>query len=392
MKICMVVISDLRYDVRVYKEAKSLADAGYQITLIGFNSECLQKESKESDGLRIVQFPAFYKNESNCFQRTRRILSIFKLIASIYLLTLRTKAKVYHAHDIEAILPAFLSSKIHKGKFVYDSHELFSGFFAPKKFTKYWLRMCCTTLLEKAIIGKADYVITVNEPIAAELSKRFGIPKPVVLMNCPNRVPIKNTKRLKQIFGLDEDVKIVIYQGGFFLRDRPLDNLIRSAPYIKNAIIVLLGFDQHGSKEKLQQLTKELRLENRVKFLPPVPHQALLEYTASADVGVMPAVGDNLSGYYYLPNKIFEYLMAGIPIACGDLPEMGRVIKECDVGEVFDARNPRDIARAINKIINDEKRLERLKRNARKAALEKYSWEIEEKKLSAVYEEIMKTQ
>jgi glycosyltransferase involved in cell wall biosynthesis len=137
-------------------------------------------------------------------------------------------------------------------------------------------------------------------------------------------------------------------------------------------------------RERLEAVARNLTVDARVRFLPSVPQSELLAHSSSADVGVVPFQNSSLNNYLATPNKIFEYLMAGVPVATSNFPEMARIVSEHRVGSVFDPRDPEAIAAGIRYVIYDPNHNE-MRERAALAARTRYSWEIESKKLIGPY-------
>ncbi|MEW6096097.1 MAG: glycosyltransferase [bacterium] len=229
-----------------------------------------------------------------------------------------------------------------------------------------------------------DRVVTVNDSLAQILASRYHIPMPVVLMNCSYTLPEVKSDKIRQRLGLNDDRKIILYQGGYAYTTKALEDLVLSAQFIQDGIIVFMGF---GNTQKLESLIEEKGLASKVKILNPVPHWELHEYVSSADVGVIPLINNNLNNYLSSPSKIFEYLMGGVAIAGNDFPEIRKIVGD-SAGKFFDSLAPEDIARVINEMIADENKLEMMKQNARQTALTKYNWEMESRKLLDLYKDI----
>ena len=285
---------------------------------------------------------------------------------------------IYHAHDLNTLPVAFLAKRRFGGKIIYDSHELYTEISTLSFFERYF-----AFLGEKFIIGQADAVITVNESIANELEQRYGICKPTVIMNCPfKKENLSQSKILSQVLNLDKNIKIILYQGGFSPY-RGLENLILATRYfLSEYILVLMGWGK--LEKKLKALVRKSHLSNKVYFLNPVPQDVLLEYTASAHIGVIPYQYVNLNNYYTTPNKLFEYINAGIPVVGSNFPELKRIIEGYNIGCTFNPEDPKDIARAICEVLKDPEKYEQMRRNSREAA-EIFNWENESKKLLALY-------
>ncbi len=140
-------------------------------------------------------------------------------------------------------------------------------------------------------------------------------------------------------------------------------------------------------QNELEDLVDQRGFQGRVKFLPTVPQEVLLEYTSCADLGVIPYKPVSLNNYYTLPNKLFEYINAFIPVVASDLPELRRVIMGNSIGLLFDPENPRSIAESIEQVMANQDRYAEMKKNTIEAA-KKYNWENESKKLLALYNNI----
>jgi glycosyltransferase involved in cell wall biosynthesis len=295
-------------------------------------------------------------------------------------------AVIYHAHDLNTLLVAFWASRRHGAGLVYDSHELFiETSTLPEVQKKVW------KIVERLLIHRAHKVITVNGSIAEELSTRYNILLPMVVMNAPNLSSRPGFRRgknlLRQRLELDKEVPIILYQGGY-TPNRGLENLILAAHSIEKGIIVFMGWGR--LEDTLRQLVISEKLDERVKFTDPVPPELLLKYTQCADLGVIPYQFVGLNNYYTTPNKLFEYMMAGLPVIGSDFPELRRIIIEYGLGQVFDPDDPKDIAKKISVILSDPANLKRYKQNGRKAA-NIFNWENESKKLISAYSDIKRS-
>jgi glycosyltransferase involved in cell wall biosynthesis len=164
-----------------------------------------------------------------------------------------------------------------------------------------------------------------------------------------------------------------------------LEQLIEAVALLTRGVLVVLG-----DGPLLQQMKRDisqLGLTQRVHLLGRVSMAELPSYTAAANVGVALIQNVCLSYYYCLPNKLFEYLQAGVPVVASDFPEIRRVVQEFEVGELVDPSRPTEIAGAIQRLIDDPARYARLCLNARKAA-ERMNWEQEEERLIHVYDKV----
>ena len=398
-------------DPRVYKGAMTLLEEGHTVTVLAAGKYGLNLEKKTiHEGILVVRhqfIPRLYGIILSLLRKLRsatqtgymtgkdpvkigRIeghlihlaMEFYTLIFSVSVLgeAVRQKADVYHAHDFSALVPAYLASKANGAKLVYESRELW---LENDRLAPYLpLQKPVLWLLERALARRADLVLTVSDPIAGELATRYGIKRPLVLLNCPRYTEVQPSSEIRDLLRGDSDKKVAIYIGGL-LHNRGVEQLIESAQYLREAVVVIIG--DGLLRQSLEEKVKDMRLEDRVRFVGWIPHEELLTYAASADVGVEPTRSTCLSFRYALGNKTFEYLMAGLPIAVSDQPQRRQIVEKYGVGEVFDEEDPRSIAQAIDRIVSDEDRYRGMRHRARLAAREEFNWEVQAKKMLEAY-------
>jgi glycosyltransferase involved in cell wall biosynthesis len=380
----MLVTSSFAYDTRVQKEAKTLAhDGGYDVTVLalhkggapqlehrsGYHVELIRVRSRgwgKSLLARTIKYLEF------CGRAVRRIR--------------RLHPAVVHAHDVDALIPGYVAARLSDAKLVYDAHELWAER-QHNLIRSGWLRRMVVAL-ERALSRRADAVITVNPSVASHLAEKHGIPAPTVLMHCQEYRAIERNNVLREEFDMRPEQRIVIY-AGLMKPGRGLSMLIRAAPYLDRAVIILMGPER--IRGQLERLAGELRVQDRVYFRDPVPPEEVQHYVASADVGVMPTQNVDLSYYYGAGNKLFHYLGAGLPAAVSNHPEKRRIVESYGVGVVFDETDPRDIARAINELLNDDETYRAMSQRARIVTRETLNWQVESRKLLSLYAQLLET-
>jgi glycosyltransferase involved in cell wall biosynthesis len=429
-KVVMFVRNNCQNDARVLKEAKSLVDNGYWVRIIATLTET-DVLQEVRDGIIITRVPVtnfrnpflrlieliimlvlrtmlFFIERPMMMARSRvkkvarpvfadeeetrvieRIREIFAFYGRSLSRAVRDRADVYHGHDLSALWPAYLAAKLTRGKVVYDSHELFAE--RNTAYKEGFLIKSAIQIQEKFLLRRVDRVITVNESIAKELQFRYQAKrKPDVVMNCPSLVITERTDLLRTRLNLSLDIPIILYIGGITF-NRGLEQTIESLQYLKGPIFVMLGPGKLGFINHLREHAKTFNVSDRVIFAPPVPHNEVASYASSADVSVAPIQNVCLSYYYCSPNKLFESIMAGLPVAASDFPEMRAVIEADQIGAVFDPAKPKEIAAAIEKILSDREAYELMRKHAYRAAA-KYSWEKESTRLLEIYRELAPTE
>ena len=192
------------------------------------------------------------------------------------------------------------------------------------------------------------------------------------------------SQRLRERLGLDMDSRIALYQGNL-QPDRGLDGLVRAGRFLAPGnVVVLMG---RGSlAADLEALIAREQVAARVRLLPPVPYDELLAWTSSADLGlIIYPRGYSLNVRLCLPNKLFEYLMAGVPVMASPLEAVGALIERYDVGYIVPSLEPESVGSALNSALADQETLARMRTNALAATRDDLCWEREEQRLLGLY-------
>lgn len=414
-KICMLVRNNFLHDTRVLKEARTLSQSGYNITLVAIKKF---KELSEHEEImpnvtlyRIPvdkNLPSMKKSEGNtakqgsasfarkvvkklysfvrpAVKKIKRTGKFTKIDTKIILKGYREKADVYHVHDLNMLFEGYVCARLNKSKLIYDSHELFTERNTQKKsrFMNFIL-----SNMEKRLIRRCDGVITVSDSISKYLAQLYGVDPPVVIRNCQRYKPLtdKNVK-IQELLGLSSNRKVILYFGRITF-NRGLESLLESAAHIdKQAIIVLIGNGEERYIDKLKESIASNKLQDKFVILPPVDSSEADIYVSSADIGIIPTPNICLSYYFGASNKIFHYMAGGLPTLVSDHPEKRAIVVGNDLGEVFNPDDPLDIAEKINLLLGDNSLMKKYSENSLKAS-KIYNWENEEKKLLKLYERI----
>ncbi|MCX4591944.1 glycosyltransferase [Streptomyces sp. NBC_01549] len=373
MKIVMAVVSDLRSDARVRREAASLAADGHQVRVVGFDSGVARRDRLVEEGVLYDVLPFPRRN----LPRLLRLALAGVGLLRASLLIIRGKPDVVHCHNLHLSLPALLCARRHRAALVYDAHELEACMhrWPVRQVIERW---------ERTVWRRSRARITTNPSRAAYLEKLHGS-RPVVVGNYP-RTPDAGVepKDLRCRLGIPRDRFVLIFQGGFYLDSRCFDTVAAALRDLPEWHWVIIGFGRDDSVRKLHEIVAECGIEYRTSILPAVPVDQLLSYTAAADVGVVALTNAHLNCYLGDTNKLFEYLMAGLPVVGSDFPEVRRAVLGNGVGPVgalFDPSSSASVARALREVAHD---LEIFRRNAEKVR-GTYSWETESRTLTRLY-------
>lgn len=361
------VTNDLFTDQRVRKVCDFLVQEGYSITLVGRKLKSSQPFTDRP--YRIKRFKLWF-NKGAFFYANYNLRLFFFLIFH--------KADLLLANDLDTLYANHWARKFKRNcRLIYDSHEYYCG--VPElverpRIQKFWRN------IEKRTVPKVDGMYTVNESIAEIYRKEYHR-EVFVVRNISDFKGLPERKTRKEL-GLPSDKHIIILQGAGINIQRGAEELIEAMQLIENAIVIFVG-----DGDVIPQLKKEVadkNLSDRVLFFGKRPYTELMQFTLVSDIGVSIDKDTNINYRFSLPNKIFDYIHAGIPVLVSDLPEVKRVVKTYDVGLVIDSHDPKEIARKLKMILEDEDLSERFKKNT-KIAASTLTWANECKTLKDIY-------
>lgn len=291
-----------------------------------------------------------------------------------YLLTHRSQ--MLFANDLDTLLANYVVAFIKRVPLVYDSHEYYTG--VPELENRPFIRSIWKKI-ERTIFPKLDIVITVNESIAGLYEKEYG-KRPVVIRNVPLKPPslaLTGKQELRRKLELPENDFLLILQGAGINIERGAEEAVESMKYLEGAKLLIVGGGD--VLPFLKELVSMHHLEEKIIFKPRMPYQQLIEYTAAADLGLTLDKNTNVNYRFSLPNKIFDYIHAGIPVLASRLPEVERVINEYEIGTFVDNHDPKHIASKIEWIRNNPEQTNKWKSRLIVAA-QQLNWEEESKK------------
>jgi glycosyltransferase involved in cell wall biosynthesis len=259
-------------------------------------------------------------------------------------------------------------------KLVYDCHEYeteINGLRGIEKAAKKWL--------ERFLISHADQVITVSKSIAAEYERLYHIPKPQLVLNCPLYKEQRKFNFFREKFGIRADQTIFLYQGGLS-EGRGIELILKafSGLDVDKSVLIFMGY---GPLE--QYIQQRAQNSDTIFFHPAVGPDVLLDFTSSADYGIIFYEDNCLNHSYCSPNKVFEYLMAGLPVLTSKLYELNRLVCTEGVGIVAEENSVAGFQKAVTKSLGQD--YKEIQENVFKAR-KKYCWENQEAILKEVYD------
>jgi hypothetical protein len=366
------------YDSRIFhKEALSLKNANYDVTVIG-SSESELKEV--TNGISVIGV-----NEK------RDIRSYPFLLNSILKEAIKVDADAYHFHEPESLPIAIFLKFVKQKKVIYDVHEYYTDILPSMSFQRKTFFTFLLYIVEPLVCRYFDAIITADEGI----SERYTIYNSSVftVINLPVDGFVKYSGDLG--FEESENSNILIYLGGMS-EERGIFNLIKAIHKVsithQSVKLMLVGpFKSEEYMTKCLDYVSANKLNKNVEYLGSVPFKDVPKYLNSASIGTLlhlPTPRHKKSAY---PIKLFEYMACGIPVLASNLPAMGKIIEDAKCGLLTDPTNIDKISGCIIYLLENPQKAKEMGVNGKKAVNTKYSWSNMEKKLIRIYDSIFAT-
>lgn len=358
-KVLITFLGNINYDSRCKNLFNTLNANGYDVSFIGF------------DWLTENFEPA--KGKITIHKLHKGFLSLSFYIKYIWLIKtglLSSRASVYFAEDIYTLPFAFIFGKIRRAKVYYDSRELFghlAGLKEKRTRQRFW------RMVEKFFISKVDHIIVTGKMDAEFIEEKYNVDNTIILRNLPRFYKPLVKADLHTKLGIDKSKKILLYQG-VLLRGRGIEFIYDVLSKLPNYVFLIVGGGEF--EEYYKKLATGMGLIEQVYFLGKVKIEDLPEITQAADVGIALVENLSLSYYYALPNKLFEYIMAEVPVIVSNLPQMKEVVEKFNVGIALQPDNKKELLEALEKLDLDKQFYNKLKQNC-KIASEELNWEKE---------------
>jgi glycosyltransferase involved in cell wall biosynthesis len=430
-KVCMFVWNYFTNDARVLRECSALAEQGYEVDLIAIhdrNNPGLAKKEIREEGFTVTRvnnsFPTVIGKIFGLSAKIKQFvtmnyytffLSVVLLLAALWFMPIptilvggvfgvlatqkartflvrayiatqmvihgmRKKYDIYHSNDLNTLPQGLICAKLlrfRRKKLVYDSHEV--------QTSRTGYNSSIYGKMEAFYIKFIDVMINENHTRAKYTEELYGI-YPKVVHNYPfvSRPEESIAIDLYELLDIPKDEPILLYQGGIQV-GRGLDKLVQAAPNFKCGTLVFIGDGR--IKTELEQMVRDMGLEERIKFLPKVPVSELIHYTRNAYLGFQVLNNICFNHYSASSNKLFEYMMSGVPVIACSFPEIQGVVEKENIGLCVDSHDPTSIAEGVNYLLDHPELREQMRTNCFRAR-EKYNWENEKKELIDIYAKV----
>ena len=370
-KVASIVLNNFLHDSRVLKECLSLQKAGYAVQVVALHEGDLA-EYEEVQGVPVHRVKLSTRSWSK--NRAVQLLKFFELLYRV--IKDYRHYDIIHCNDVSPLpIGVFIKTFFNRNaKVIYDAHEL-----EFDKNTNSSFLSAISRWTERLFINKADGMMTVSDFIADAYVEEYGIKRPEIVKNCPMLQQVKKQNIFRERFGIKEEQQIVLYQG-LLAPKRGIELLIEAFQEMDDQqVLVLLGYG--ALEEKIKAAAEK---HSNIFFHEAVSPSELLNYTASADIGTYLIENSNQSHYYSLGNKLFQYIMSGIPVISSNLGAVKKVISP-QVGVILEEDSVAQLIKAIQIITS--KGNDYYRPHLAKVAKE-YCWENQEKTMFNLYKSV----
>lgn len=357
-RIICTVTNDLNYDQRMIRICSTLAEAGYDVTLVGF---------KRKDSKAII--PRSFQQKRIPIIAERGKLMYIDYWIKLFFYLLFQPVDIICAIDLDTIMPVYYVSKLRNKKRVYDAHELFTEL--KEVITRPAIH-AMWKWIARHTIPNFPVGYTIGESYAEELKSKYGVDYGVV----------RNATVLKPFVIPERKEKYILYQGAVNV-GRCFEQLIPAMQYIDTPLIVCGAGNFY---EEAIALTKAYHVEDKISFKGYIPPEQLTAYTTGAYIGITLFEDESLSNRLSLANRFFDYMHYGVPQLCIKYPEYEKINAQYEIASLIADPSPENIAAALNKLLNDAEYYNRLQQNCLEAR-QKYCWQVETKTLLYTYQQ-----
>jgi glycosyltransferase involved in cell wall biosynthesis len=371
-KAVIAVISDLSTDMRVRKLALLMAEEGLSVTVIGRMSEYPLQQSVP--GIRSVRIRV-------PFRKGPAMYLFFNLI--LFFRLLFTRYSVCVACDLDTLVPCSIVSRLYGRRLIYDSHEYFTGQYGLEE-RRFRYRLWKSA--ERLMVPGVKYMITVSDSIAGLYRDEYGV-DPVVVRNVAPDISHLSPRERSEL-GAGDDELLVVYQGSGINPGRGGAELISAMAMTSGVRLIVIG--SGDAIDSLRSSLAESPARDRVTFLPRMPWEEMMRFTMCCDAGLSTDTDTCINQRYSLPNKLFEYIAAGIPSIVSPLPEVSALVRRYGCGIILDEVSPEAISRVLMKLAVDRQLLQPLRQKAAEAAKE-LTWEKESRQEQELIRSVIKS-
>lgn len=390
----VLVRNTVSHDSRVLREARVLRDLGFDVLVAGVVSQQERETELDVDGIRIVRLlgplqllrrlvsrrptgsgVAAASGSRPAAARTRRDGRLRRLLVGLAFnvqgiaLAWRTSPVLIHANDYDTMWIGIAAKLLRRSRLVYDAHELWPD----RNGRPEWRPRLMAT--ESLFVRLADATTTVSPGCADVMATRYRIPPPIVVRNVP-----EGPKRQGEPRASEPPVAVYV---GVLAPGRGIEQAMEALAAVPGLRLRLIGPASPGFETRLTDHAQALGIANRIETRPPVAPDDVLAAIEDATMGLVLIQPTSLSHQLSLPNKLFEYVVAGLPVVASDLPVMGPFVRDEGIGEVVSPSDVRALAAAMRRLADPAQNT--AARDRVRSFGERVNWQQERRVLEGVY-------
>lgn len=362
----VLVTNDLSNDRRVDNTCSVLTDLGFAVTLVGRHRKSSKPLAKRAYGTYRMRL--WFCKGFLFYAEINIRLFFFLMVRRCHLIV---------ANDLDTLLPAYEISRFKACALVYDSHEFFTG--VPELMERPRVRAVWERI-ERRIFPKLKHIITVNDSIASLYKDLYG-KNLNVIRNVPplrDNIIVANKTEL----GIPEEKSVILLQGAWINKDRGGEEAVQAMAHLEGAVLLVIGGGDVIAS--LKEIAEQPAIKGKVLFKDRLPFEELCRYTSVADIGLSLDKDTNINYRYSLPNKLFDYIHAGVPVLASPLVEVKKIVDTYKVGEVIRTHAPEDIALSLREMLASPEALAAYKKNCA-VARKDLCWDLEKKIAEGIY-------
>lgn len=370
-KVVMLLSNPFKPDPRVYKEAKTLVNNGYDVTVLAWDRECKYPKKEVIDGIKIerIKLKAPYgKITLFVYLSLWDIIVFFKMIFR--------KFDIIHCHDFDTLPMGIFISRILNKKVIFDAHELYYHYLLNTGFRKLAFLF---KKIEEFLVKNTEGVITATPGLMENYSKTLSKKtKTAIIYNTAEKDLFKNFKKKRM-------KKFIVSYIGSIRYPKSLLNLFDACKDIENIEIHVVG---GGTHEK--EIKKESLKYAQVKVFGSFIYSEILNFYEKSDCIYAVYGSDSINIKLAFPVKLFEAMICGIPVIVDKNTDAATFVEDNKIGFAIDGNSKNEIRKTICHLKENLDVCIEMGKRAKKLAEEKYNWELESKKLLKLYKEALK--
>lgn len=388
--VCHLSFNHNPFDDRIYwKELLTLKAAGFNVLHIAVGDQ--HKDFVTQEGVRIITVPRIKKFRNVHLNRLYQFIIKSGTVDYIFKIAASVKADVYHYHDLQInAIAKRLKALPHQPKFIYDAHEHYHLLLkeqTPKNSLTKPLYLFYINEIRKWELRQSkvcDHIITTDYYTCNYFKENLPNVPVTTVFNYSYFIPIQNKVNTRKFD--------FIYTGSLS-KGRGISELIEAtAELVKkfpNALLLLIGsFENKYYEKKVKDEIIQLNLNRNIELHNPVPFQEMAGYYKQSAIGI--GLFHNTPKYStFIPIKLFEYMAFGLPVVFADHGPSSDIIKKENCGICVKPMNISDIVQAMQSLLENKPLYNQYSQNALKAVEEKYTWEKEKHKLTAIYQNLL---